>query len=92
MTGEGGYWTPDRLARLSREIDDFSAAAFAGSSLDLAERKKRMRFISQGCCDQNTAHILGRSIDDLSKRPADVRRAITLARSHVDSLRNSQKD
>lgn len=80
------FWTMERLATLREEIAAFESAAFGSSRENLTAKKKRMSFIARSCGSSDVAYILGRSIGDMARNPDYVRRAICLARQHVDIL------
>lgn len=88
--GEDVYCTDDRLQRLSAEVDEFEKVAFQPGGQTAKARKDRMRFAAQSCSDENVRHILGRSVGDIVQHPEYVRRAVGLARGHIDTLRNAR--
>lgn len=76
------YWTEERLARLSGEIDRFEAV-LRQPGLTARQRKERLAFAARSCCDRDVVHLLGRDLD----QPEQLERALIRARDHLETLR-----
>ncbi|MBL4928796.1 hypothetical protein [Fuscibacter oryzae] len=80
------YWTPERIAQLRREIDEFERVAFSAPYQTLIERKKDMTNAGRACSDDNVRSTLCGSVGYIAKHPDWVREAIAKARSSADGL------
>lgn len=86
MKGEP-YWTDALLERLENEIRAFERIAFETGGLTVTEIRRRLRFAVQMCMDNNVSGLLGRATGHFPNDPRAIRREISLARQHIETLR-----
>lgn len=83
------YWTPERLAQLRREIDEFERVAFVAAFRTLTERKVAMTNAGRASSEDYVRGTLCASVGYMAKNPDWVREAIWKARDSVEGLGGS---
>ena len=83
-------WTPDQLAALCRQIEEYHHAAFTHAFRDLRTRKKAMTQAARACAYIEVESTLAGAVDFITKHPEHVRAAISNAYGQVDALRHTK--